>query len=358
MFDGRVGVKHQGHIVDVDTTGSDVGGHEGGCRAVREGGEVALAGVLRQVAVQVDSTDAHGRELGGQLASAVLGAGEHHHTTLPGEAGHGVDAFGIVDHEHAVVEQYGCFHLGSMRHRVVHVTAHECIDTAGQGGRKEHALPVLRGGIEDALHRGEEALIGHVVGFVEHADLDSIEAHVAGLHVVEQAAGAGHHDFHAPLECGALRAVPDTTEHGDRAEAAGAGQGVDHRGNLVGQFTGGHQHEGTRSARGGAHRGCGEAGHEGKREGEGLARAGAALAEHITALQRVGQRDALDGERLGESLCRKHLGEHCRHPEGDERLGRCHMLPLDVRCRRRRCGLGRTGPLIATLARTLARRLA
>ena len=44
---------------------------------------------------------------------------------------------------------------------------------------------------------GQEAEVGHVVGLVEHGDLDGVEVHVALLHEVFEAAGAGDDDVDA-----------------------------------------------------------------------------------------------------------------------------------------------------------------
>ena len=74
----RVDVDDQLDVVDVDAAGGDVGGDQHADGAGGERGEVAVAGVLRQVAVQVDRGDAGVGQRLGQLPGAVLGAGEEH----------------------------------------------------------------------------------------------------------------------------------------------------------------------------------------------------------------------------------------------------------------------------------------
>ena len=80
VLHGRVDVDDELHLVDVHAAGGDVGGHEhahsalGGVGA--EGGEVALARGLRQVAVQIHRRDAGCREHLRELLGLVLGAGE------------------------------------------------------------------------------------------------------------------------------------------------------------------------------------------------------------------------------------------------------------------------------------------
>ena len=50
---------------------------------------------------------------------------------------------------------------------------------------------------DDALDVMDEAHVEHAVGFVEHQDLDLVEAHRALVDQIEQAAGRGHQDIDA-----------------------------------------------------------------------------------------------------------------------------------------------------------------
>ena len=54
VLGGRVDVDDQLHVVDVHAAGGDIGGHQHAGLAGGEGGQVAVAGRLRQVAVQVN----------------------------------------------------------------------------------------------------------------------------------------------------------------------------------------------------------------------------------------------------------------------------------------------------------------
>src|SRR5699024_1229787 len=66
VLDRRIGMDHQRDLVDVDATGGDVGAHQGRVAPGAEGLEVAGAGTLREVAVQVHGRHAAGGELAGQ----------------------------------------------------------------------------------------------------------------------------------------------------------------------------------------------------------------------------------------------------------------------------------------------------
>ena len=76
MLGGRIDVDDELDVVDVHAAGGDVGGDEHPRGAGREGREVAVAGALREVAVQVDRRDRLRGELLGELLGAVLGAHE------------------------------------------------------------------------------------------------------------------------------------------------------------------------------------------------------------------------------------------------------------------------------------------
>ena len=74
MLRGRIHVDDQFDVVDVDAAGGDVGGDQDADLAGGELGQVAVTGVLREVAVQVDGGDAGVGQGLGQLAGVVLGA--------------------------------------------------------------------------------------------------------------------------------------------------------------------------------------------------------------------------------------------------------------------------------------------
>ena len=63
----------------------------------------------------------------------------------------------------------------------------------------ENSMPLAtrRGGGQDPGDAGQEAEVGHVIGFVDHGDLDGVEADQALLHQVLEPARAGDDDVDA-----------------------------------------------------------------------------------------------------------------------------------------------------------------
>ena len=84
-----------------------------------------------------------------------------------------------------------------VRHRVVQELAHQLVHAVVERGAEQQALAVGRGRVHDAGDAGQEAQVGHVVGLVEHGDLDGVEGDVLLLHEVFEAAGAGDDDVDA-----------------------------------------------------------------------------------------------------------------------------------------------------------------
>ena len=78
VLERRVGVDHEGHVIDVDAAGGDVGGHHRNRSTFGEGGQVLHPGRLRQVAVHLHCWNTSIVELLGELLRSVLHAREDH----------------------------------------------------------------------------------------------------------------------------------------------------------------------------------------------------------------------------------------------------------------------------------------
>ena len=229
VLDRRVGVDDEGDVVDVDAAGRDVGGDEGAGRAGVEGVHGAGAGVLAEVAVQLDRGHAGAVELAGQLLGAVLGAGEHDGAAGSGDEveQHGqVPVGGHVQHVVRHRRDRRLRRVGLVGHRVVQVALDEDADAGVEGRGEQHPLAVRGRGVEEAAHLREEAEVGHVVGLVDDGDLDGVERDVALADEVLEAAGAGDDDVDAAADGRDLRALADAAEDGARGEAEALRRGA------------------------------------------------------------------------------------------------------------------------------------
>src|SRR5699024_11455883 len=77
VFGRWIGVHDQWDVVDVNSAGRDVGGHQGGSRTFVEGIEVSGARILRKVTVQLEGGHTALAQLLCKSLGAVLGTGEH-----------------------------------------------------------------------------------------------------------------------------------------------------------------------------------------------------------------------------------------------------------------------------------------
>ena len=72
------------------------------------------------------------------------------------------------------------------------------------GGGEEHQLAVCRSRLDDFGHVLDEAHVQHLVRFIQDHGVDRVEADVAPLHMVQQAAGGRDDDLRMALERGDL----------------------------------------------------------------------------------------------------------------------------------------------------------
>ena len=320
----RVGVDHEGDVVDVDAARGDVGGHHRGRAARVEGREVAGARALAEVAVHLDRGYAALVELAGEHLGPALGAREDHRPAgSTGQVDQHGHALGAVDVQDVVLHDRDrrLHRVGLVGDRAGEEPLHQRVDRRVEGRGEEQPLTVGGRGGEDAAHGRQEAEVGHVVGLVEHGDLDVAERAVSLAHQVLEPAGAGEHDVDATLEAAHLRALADAAVDDQGREARSLGQRLQRGLDLADELTGRSEDERARGALARRTTRGLEAGDQREQEGVGLAGARAAAAEHVAAGQRVGQRDLLDGSGGRDAARGEHVGERWRGRRGRRRTG-------------------------------------
>ena len=115
---------------------------------------------------------------------------------------------------------------------------------------KSSRWPVFGVWLSSRRTDGQEAEVGHVVGLVEHGQLDVGEPAVALADEVLEAAGAGDHDV-GGLQAADLRVLAHAAEDGLGGEAGGRGERREGRLDLADQLTGRGEDQGARAHRGG-----------------------------------------------------------------------------------------------------------
>ena len=139
---------------------------------------------------------------------AVLGAGEDQRAAgRRGQVDEHRQPRVVVDVQHVVGHRrHGRLRgVDAVGHRVAQEPLDQHVDAAVQRGREEHPLAVAGSRVEQPAYDRQEAEVGHVVGLVEHGDLDAVERDVPALQVVREPAGAGDDDVDAAAQRGDLR---------------------------------------------------------------------------------------------------------------------------------------------------------
>ena len=310
---GRVGLDHQGDVVDVDAAGGDVGRDQRADAAARELLERAGAARLVQVAVDALGADARVVEHVGEHLGERAGAREHELLAGTGrELDQHLLLVALIHEQHDVLDRRAVLVLaGDLEdRRVDEVLLDDVGDTAVERRREQQLLAAVLGVVQDVLHRLEEAQLRHVVGLVEHGDDHLREVELALVDQVLDATGRADDDVDAALEGAELTGVRDAAVDLRREEADAARDRLHGAVDLQGQLAGRGQDEGLRCAAElaslvgrlvGAQ--LEQALDERCSERDGLAGAGAAAAEHVAAGEHVGDRRGLDRERrLGTEL--------------------------------------------------------
>ena len=134
--------------------------------------------------------------------------------------------------------------VGGVRDRVVHEPLDQRVDVTVESGREEQPLRVGRGLGQQLGDLGQEAHVGHLVGLVEHGDLDVVELAGAALDQVAEAARGGDDDLDAAPERVHLPVVRHAADGGLEEDADRAAERHQRVGDLHGQLAGRHQDQG------------------------------------------------------------------------------------------------------------------
>src|SRR3989440_5495427 len=204
---GRVVVDDHVDVVDVNAARCDVGGNENGELSTGEVGQSPLARALPEIAM--DGPGA--RTLTAELSDEAVGAPlvtHHDYRALQATAYWGADLYlvHLVDVQepvrHLVDRRFGRFNL--VFDGIVHVSVDELSHAAVEGGREQHRLMLGLDAVQQLLHLGHEAEVGHPVGLVHDEDLDRAQRELASFEEVDETTRRADHGVDALSEGGDL----------------------------------------------------------------------------------------------------------------------------------------------------------
>ena len=235
-------------VFDVNTSSSNVGGHQSADVTALETGQRLRAGSLALVAVQGHGFHAiFGQEIG-HIVRAKFGAGEHQDLAPV------VFLNDVQQHVFFLAASHGVDHLRDALHRgvagrdldalgVLEQVGRQFADLVAEGGREQQALLVFGHQGQHFFHVMDEAHVQHAVGFVEHQNFDAGQVQEALALQVEQTAGCGHQNVHAAFDLADLRVHAHAAKNHGGVELQVFAIVTHRLFDLGGQFAGGCQHQ-------------------------------------------------------------------------------------------------------------------
>src|SRR5690606_25700414 len=326
----RVGLHDEVDVVDVDAARGDVGRDEHADAARREALDVARALGLVEVAVQRDRAQPRVLELLDELIGERTRAAEDDRAPLAArDLLEDVALGALVDDEHLVVDRARVLVLARdlVDLRVLEELVDERRDLAVERRREQQLLAVGLREAQDLLHGFEEAELAHVVGLVEHRDLNLAQVELALALEVLDATRRADDDVDALLQRAHLLALRHAAVDLRREQAHAARDRLHRAVDLQRELARRRDDERLRRAAEGTRAALAstqEALDERRAEGDRLAGAGAAAAQHVLALEDRAHRGGLDRE----GARRAHVGERAADVVAETEVG--ERLALDL----------------------------
>ena len=241
-------------VLNINSSGGNVGCHEHIDLAVAEGSQRLLACALTQVAVHgARGKSALGEFVGNALRGA-LGTTEDDREASALGLQDARDQFGLVEYVRAPhvllgrldgrarIVRVGCAYVRWLRH----VATGQVDDLTGHRGREQHGLARRRGLRHQSLNVGQEAHVEHLVGLVENENSHVRQIEVTLLGEIDQASGRAHDHLNAMTKCFDLRFVGAAAVHRQHANSSMPTGELEIAGDLDAQFARRHDDESLR----------------------------------------------------------------------------------------------------------------
>jgi hypothetical protein len=212
----QVVVNNVGYAIDIDATGSHVGGNQHVDQLATECIQGPLPSGLRLIAVNRRGPEAMSHQLLGQLIGCMLGLGEDqcsHNLLATQNVSQQSLLAGFLDEQDTLFDALDAGDLGSHVHlnRFAEQIFRKLDNFRRHGGRKEQGLTFFGEFTDNSLQVRQEAHIEHPVGLVKNEDFELIEFNMALVHQVEQTSGCGHKNMGTAFQGPHLIHLADAT---------------------------------------------------------------------------------------------------------------------------------------------------
>ncbi|EKD35722.1 MAG: hypothetical protein ACD_75C01808G0009 [uncultured bacterium] len=279
----HVKVDDMGDTQDINATGGYIGCHQNLVRTVPKAVESLLPFLLGKIPLQRGGTETGLFQMQGQTFRLMLGAGENE----------GALYLLLMDY---ALEQRGFLRrgdlkkdMGDSRGRQVVVDLHgrrvyqellgQMTDFVGHGGGKNQRLAFSRHQLDDPSNIRQEALVEHMVGFIQHQYLNGAETERLIIDQVEQATRTGDDYLHSGPQGSDLRSFAHSTINDDAVQTGLFAHHADILMDLLGEFPGRCDDQGPYFLAGAGQQTL----EQGKNEGCGLAGSGLGKAKDVAA---------------------------------------------------------------------------
>ena len=250
-FHRQAVVDHVGNGRHIQPAGGDVGGDQNLHAAIAKSHQAAIAQTLAQGAMQGHGAETFLHQVIGQAIAFNLRASKYHSLIDGGVAQPVVEQLALVRHVVGPQQRLRDGGVLVLRRidldalRLAHNAGGQLHDARRKGGAEHHGLTALQRELVDFSQVVGKTEVEHAVGFVNHQELDLVELDLHAALQVQQAAGGGHHQI-GVLQFGDLQLVRNTADHVGHAQTAAMAHQVDGVGaDLLGQFAGRAQDQGT-----------------------------------------------------------------------------------------------------------------
>ena len=211
-------------LINIDSTGGNVGRHQDTRRAVLEITKCQLSCALRLVAMDRFGLDILAPQYLDHFVGTVLGAGEYESgrdPLIPEHIHKKILFVALVDVEQALLDGVNGGRFGPNLHLdgIVEYRLRQFHDFGRHCRRKEKRLALAGQGGQQFAHIVDEPHVEHAVGFVEYKYLNALQRDKALVHEVEKASGRGYEDIHPALEPGNLAVLVDAAKHDGAGQA-------------------------------------------------------------------------------------------------------------------------------------------
>ena len=295
---GQVVVEYVGQLLDIQSPGGDVGGHQTADVSRLEVSQGLLAGGLALVAVDGGGGDARLAQVPGHLVGSVLGAGEDQGVFRPLPLHEMGQERGLVPLVHQIDRLADHLHRGGdgvYRHLdgIFQQGIYQLADLRGHGGGEKQGLLLLGQPLEDFPHVVDKAHVQHPVGLVQHENLQGTQGDKTLVVEVHQPPRGGHQDVNPLFQGLHLGVLAHPAEDDGVARLQVFAISVKALADLDGQFPGGGEDQSPDGPFGASdglqplQNRCGE--------GAGLACARLGAAQHVPPGQGGGDGLLLDG---------------------------------------------------------------